>query len=170
MGRTKAEQKEVSLRYIQIGEELEKRGAYHRDWARSHPKDNTSVECPLARAERAYRKRHPKDTCGASRRWRKAHPQEAAERSRRRKALKRGATIGPIDIEAIKIRDKMRCCICGRKVNEKLKHPHPDSLSFDHSHPLSLGGSHSQNNLRVAHLHCNLKRHTGILPIQMVLC
>ena len=117
----------------------------------------------------AWAKAHPQERAAYQTAYRKAHPQERAEKCRRRKALKRGATIGKVDLEAIKIRDRMRCCICGRRVNEKLKYPHPYSLSFDHSHPLILGGPHSQENQRVAHLRCNFKRHTGRLPVQMVL-
>lgn len=101
--------------------------------------------------------------------YRATHLPKMADWSRRRRALKRGAIIGQIDLEAIKARDKMICCICGKKVNEKLKHPNPYSLSFDHSHPLSLGGSHSQENQRVAHLRCNFLRGVGRLPVQMVL-
>lgn len=95
--------------------------------------------------------------------YRKAHQSEYAERTRRRDALKLSATIGPIDIEAIKVRDRMRCAICGKKVAEK-------ELSFDHTIPLSLGGPHSQENLRVAHRRCNSRRGAGRLPVQMVLC
>ena len=76
--------------------------------------------------------------------------------------MKRNAIVGPIDLEAIKERDRMRCCICGRKVAEK-------DLSFDHTIPLSLGGPHIQENLRVAHLCCNSRRGAGRLPVQMVL-
>jgi len=101
--------------------------------------------------------------------YRAMHLQEHAEKMRRRNAIKRGATIGPIDLAAIKIRDRMICCICGKRVNEELKYPNPYSLSFDHSHPLSLLGPHSQENQRVAHLCCNIRRHTGLLPVQMVL-
>jgi len=117
----------------------------------------------------AWSTTHREERNAAGRAWQKAHPQETAEKSRRRQALKCDATIGPIDLAAIKQRDKMRCCICGERVNKRLKHPHPDSLSFDHSHPLSLGGPHSQENQRVAHLHCNLERGAGRLPVQMVM-
>jgi len=118
---------------------------------------------------RAYRETHREKAKAASCAWAKAHPAEVAEKTRLRRARKRGATIGPIDRAAIKRRDRMLCCICGKKVDERLKHPHPDSLSYDHSHPLSRGGAHSQENQRVAHLHCNLERHTGLLPVQMVM-
>lgn len=115
---------------------------------------------------RAYRAAHLEE-CRATVRaygsaWTKAHPQENAERVRCRRARIRGATIGAIDLATIKVRDKMLCCICGKKVAEK-------DLSFDHTIPLVLGGPHSQENLRVAHRRCNYRRGAGLLPVQMVL-
>lgn len=98
-----------------------------------------------------------------------ARQEKFAAQSQRQRALKRNATTGPIDLAAIKVRDRMRCCICGRKINSALKYPHPDSLSFDHTQPLSLGGPHMQENLRVAHLRCNIQRGAGRLPVQMIL-
>lgn len=117
---------------------------------------------------RVYHVRHLEEERAYSRAWTKAHPQQAAEKARRRDARKRGATIGPIDFEAIKKRDRMLCCICGKKVFKKPKDPMM-RLSFDHSHPLVLHGPHSQENQRVAHLRCNVKRGAGRLPVQMVL-
>ena len=88
---------------------------------------------------------------------------------KRRGQIQRTRT-GPIDRKAIKLRDRMVCSICHKPIDERVNYPHPDSLSFDHSWPLSLGGPHTQENQRVAHLHCNLKRSIGYLPVQMVLC
>jgi len=119
--------------------------------------------------DRAYRKAHLEQCRAAIHAHQKAHLQDYLLRAAKREALKRGATVGPIDLEAIKVRDRMRCCICGKRVNGKLKFPHPDSLSFDHSHPLSLHGPHTQENIRVAHLRCNFRRGVGRLPVQMIL-
>jgi len=139
----------------------------HNLWSRIY-RETHHNEC-LA-YERAYREAHREECRAKARAYGKSHPEVYAEKCRRRLALKRGATVGSIDLDAIKVRDRMRCCICGERVKERLKYPHPDSLSFDHSHPLSLGGPHSQENQRVAHLHCNLERSAGRLPVQMVLC
>ena len=76
--------------------------------------------------------------------------------------LRRALKNGPIDYKAIKVRDRMRCCVCGKKVKE-------NDLSFDHSIPISLGGPHTQENLRVCHRRCNSRRGPGRLPVQMVL-
>ena len=113
--------------------------------------------------EGVYRLMHRKEIAIRMATWAKTHPQEVNEKNRKRDALKRGATIGPIDLTAIKARDKMRCAICGKRVAKK-------DLSFDHSWPLSLGGPHSQENQRVAHRRCNIKRGAGRIPVQMVLC
>jgi len=112
--------------------------------------------------DRAYNAVHREEQSAYNRAYKKMHPQETNERSRRRDALKRGATVGKIDIEAIKIRDRMRCSICGKKVAMK-------DFSLDHTIPLSLGGPHTQNNLRVAHLRHNIQRGAGRIPVQMVL-
>lgn len=111
---------------------------------------------------RLWSESHQAERRAARRMWAKDHPLQVAEKTRRHRALKRGATIGPIDLEAIKVRDRMTCCICGKKVSER-------DFSLDHTIPLALGGSHSQENLRVAHLRCNQLKGAGRLPVQMVL-
>lgn len=113
-------------------------------------------------ASGAWRKSHPEKRRAYGCTYRARHPHEIAERTRRRQARIRGAMISPIDLEAIKVRDRMRCCICGKKVAER-------DFSLDHIVPLSLGGAHSQENLRVAHRRCNSRRGAGRLPVQMVL-
>jgi len=109
-----------------------------------------------------YRSAHQDEVTAYHAAYRRAHLQERAACQRKRDALKLGATIGTIDLEAIKVRDRMRCCICGRKVAMK-------DFSLDHTIPLSLGGSHTQENLRVAHLRHNIQRGAGRLSVQMVL-
>ena len=68
----------------------------------------------------------------------------------------------------IAARDNYLCGICARKINRRLKHPHPRSLSIDHYTPVSKGGDDDPNNLRPAHLICNVRRaakpRCGILP------
>jgi len=169
--------RDATYRAVHRSEDKARSAAYRA----THPKERAAYyamhrEEAIAYAH-AYRTAHREETLaqgrvyGAAHRdkkttynkaYSKAHPQEMAERYRRRRALKRGATVGPIDLEAIKIRDRMMCAICGKRVSVK-------DLSFDHSHPLSLLGPHSQENLRVAHLRCNIRRGAGRLPVQMIL-
>lgn len=46
------------------------------------------------------------------------------------------------------------CCHCGR----------PGALSVEHVQPRSFGGTDHVNNLRPAHLLCNVKRGTAPMP------
>lgn len=48
-----------------------------------------------------------------------------------------------------------RCGICGRAIDLTLPSPHPGSLTIDHIHPLSAGGSDDEANLWPAHRLCN---------------
>jgi len=88
--------------------------------------------------------------------WRLENLDKFREQKRRRRARKAGN--GPVEnIESSKIynRDNWRCQICHKKVNEKLKWPHPNSASLDHVIPLSKGGSHTKQNVQLTHLKCN---------------
>lgn len=55
-------------------------------------------------------------------------------------------------------RDGWTCGFCGLPVDANLSHPDPLSVSLDHIEPLSLGGAHSRENTRCAHLGCNVRR------------
>lgn len=59
--------------------------------------------------------------------------------------------------EEIYLRDKWVCQICHKKVNKKLKYPHPMSPSIDHILPIAQGGTHTKDNVQLAHLECNVK-------------
>jgi len=58
-------------------------------------------------------------------------------------------------------RDNWRCGICGRKVNRKSVHPHPQSPTLDHIVALAVGGTHTRNNLQCACFKCNIDKHTN---------
>lgn len=156
---------------------LEERRACERAYNETHREERNAYQRAyyIVHREEAhaymhiYRKVHLEEINVCKRAYAAMHPYQGAEVQRRRRARKWGVAMGPIDRAAIKVRDRMHCVICHKKVNEKLKYPHPDSLSFDHSHPLGLLGPHSQENQRVAHLRCNQRRGTGRLPVQMVL-
>ena len=98
---------------------------------------------------KAYRQAHPEE----GKAYRQAHPEKHRMRKLKQRALKRGATVGPVDLAFVRVRDRMRCGICHKKVK-------PAELSYDHIVPLSKGGAHANFNLQVAHLHCNLARGT----------
>lgn len=77
--------------------------------------------------------------------------------NRRRKRLKDVfvETVRPLDVFE---RDGWTCGICDGPVDRDVKAPDPMAPSLDHVTPLSLGGEHSYNNTRLAHLGCNIRR------------
>ena len=58
-------------------------------------------------------------------------------------------------------RDKWRCGICRKPVDQRLRHPSPFAGSLDHVVPVSQGGTSDPGNLRLTHLVCNLRRSDG---------
>lgn len=76
----------------------------------------------------------------------------------KRRVLKYNSEYIYINIYNIYKRDRFKCGICGLRVNTKLKHPHPYSPSLDHIIPLSKGGSHTPDNVQLAHLRCNISK------------
>lgn len=84
-----------------------------------------------------YRQRHPEIV--------KARAQRAR---RRRRAEALAVPVGRVDFERIKVRDRMRCHLCKRRVTEK-------DLNFDHVIPLAKGGAHTEDNIAVSHRRCN---------------
>jgi predicted nucleic acid-binding Zn ribbon protein len=62
------------------------------------------------------------------------------------------------------------CGICGKKINPKLKCPHPKSASIDHIVPISKGGTHTYDNVQPAHFICNSFKGDSIENIQLKLC
>lgn len=79
----------------------------------------------------------------------------------RRRALKKAASTGrPVLLEEIRERDGNRCYLCERKVPDRA-YPHPLSPSLDHVVPLSKGGAHDPDNVRLTHLRCNVEKGAG---------
>lgn len=101
--------------------------------------------------------------------WGKINSEKIADNHRRRRALKRNVTIEHFSSLEIFNRDNWICQLCHKKVNKRLKWPHPLSASLDHIIPLSLNGTHERKNVQLAHLSCNLKAHTrGIKQLRLM--
>lgn len=86
---------------------------------------------------------------------------QCGNRARRdaRKARERGAVkTERVFRQKVYERDKWRCHICNRKIDKALKAPDPGAVTLDHIHPLSLGGSHTYDNVKAAHYGCNSAR------------
>lgn len=84
------------------------------------------------------------------------------EHVHRYKALKRGSATEPIDCARLFERDGWRCQLCQRRIDPRRKHPDPLSATIDHIVPISLGGSHTWQNVQAAHFACNSSKNAKI--------
>jgi 5-methylcytosine-specific restriction endonuclease McrA len=75
-----------------------------------------------------------------------------------------GATAEKILISVLIERDGTTCSLCPAEIDFTLKHPHPGSKSLDHIIPISAGGSHTYDNVALAHLVCNISKNVGEAP------
>lgn len=96
------------------------------------------------------------------REWRARNPDKVLDWTHKRRALKAKTASVPVNRSEVAERDNWRCHICGQKVTRK-------NWSLDHLVPLSRGGTHTMDNVALAHLRCNLRRGRGSLPAQLLL-
>jgi 5-methylcytosine-specific restriction endonuclease McrA len=98
----------------------------------------------------------PKVLCAACREVR------IREHTRRKNHRRRMALYSvpsePYTLAEIAERDGHRCQLCRRKVDMRLKTPHPLSPSIDHIVPLADGGDDTRANVQLAHRRCNTSK------------
>lgn len=85
----------------------------------------------------------------------------------------RECEIRPLEIsrakrERLYRRDEWKCQICHFPMSRKYSATDPWSPSLDHIVPRSLGGDHSDDNLRSAHAICNAYRGAGVMSDQEI--
>lgn len=71
--------------------------------------------------------------------------------------------LGDVDKESVALReiaerDGWRCHLCGKKVPDRPWSADPLDPTLDHLIPVSAGGSHTRDNLALAHNRCNYER------------
>lgn len=88
--------------------------------------------------------------------------QEKASRSRN-KALRRGAQRNGevFTLREIAERDGWKCHLCGDHVEDVEYDYRPSDPTLDHLIPVSEGGTHTRDNVRLAHMICNSRRSVG---------
>lgn len=93
----------------------------------------------------------------------------AGDASCRRRARRYGRAVERIVPLEVYERDGWKCGICGKKVDRRLRWPHPMSASLDHIVPLSRDGDHVATNVQLAHHSCNTRRHvTGAAQLRLL--
>lgn len=98
-----------------------------------------------------WNREHPERCKENNRNWRQANPEKVRQKTQKRNALKKGNAVGIVDYEVILERDGLICHICTEAVE-------PQDVHFDHVIPLSKGGPHSMENIKVAHARCNTRK------------
>lgn len=117
-------------------------------------------ECIRAK-QAEYREQHREKAAATTRQWREenperlrewyaANPDKVAVYNRRRYALRKGAFVEDVSLDALIQRDEGRCGVCGLPVM--------GPMSLDHIHPLSRGGTHEPANCQLAHPACNSRK------------
>lgn len=86
-------------------------------------------------------------------------------RSNRAAVDRRSKRLAAVWVEDVTIdylikRDGSRCHLCKLMIVDQYRWPDIRTPSIDHLVPLSLGGEHSKANTALAHLGCNLSKHT----------
>lgn len=134
--------------------------------------DEYCKPCRRARSRQNY-KRNPKPYRERSIAWGKDNAERRRIRERedyadgkskkykidanhRRRARLANVPYERIDINELFKRDRGICHLCNKRVNV-------GDISVDHVKPIALGGAHTWDNVKLAHLQCNIKR--GIKPI-----
>ncbi len=94
--------------------------------------------------------------------WGSKRERVLAKCARRRMRMRNNeGAIERIDPDEIYKRDGGRCGICGG-------HVEPEDVSIDHITPLSLGGEHTESNVRLTHLLCNVRRGNRVAALQVL--
>ena len=128
----------------------EKIKKHQQDWRVRNPEKN------IEKIHRYYNANREK-VLAYNRKYQKANPEKARQSVHKRDAIKQQTTIEEINIMEIFERDNWICQICQRQVEKNLKWPNAGFASLDHVIPLSRGGTHTKDNLQLAHLTCNLR-------------
>jgi len=75
-----------------------------------------------------------------------------------RRANKRANEYEAVSRDVVLERDGWTCHLCNEGIVKGAKWPHPLSASMDHVIPLAKGGSHTYENVKSAHLTCNISK------------
>ncbi len=138
---------------------LERLQQYDRDRYHDDPARKADT---IARTKR-YREADPEKRKPSDRRYYEANKDRWLDYWHRRKARMANAEeIEKIDRGYIISRDRGICHLCGKQVP-------PDLIELDHLVPISKGGNHTKDNLRVSCRHCNRVRNHGRLPAQLLI-
>lgn len=151
---------------------MARKAVYNRAYYQTHRER-------LRRDQAAYYRRHSETIKARVQKNRKANPEDPeAKRLRdldwyrrkviadptyfaRKQARRRAGERGDVDYDYIWFRDFGICHVCGQGSDR-------GTTEFDHVVPLSRGGSHSEDNIKVTHGFCNRSKGARLLEEMVV--
>lgn len=125
------------------------------EWGKAHPDRVLATKAK-------YREAHREQDHLYHAEYRKSHPGYQRDENHRRRVRERGGFVEKVDLAVLIERDKGICQICLKPIRNGRE-------TIDHILPISLKGSHSYANTRIAHGLCNSKRgNRGAAQLRMV--
>lgn len=97
---------------------------------------------------------------------RKQTENRRAEITERRKIKENGKINWGITLDKLIERDNGVCHICGEMVVRGINYNAPNYPTIDHVMPISKGGTHTWDNVKLAHRKCNIKKRDTLLHEQ----
>lgn len=125
----------------------------------------------IASARQATQQRYCSPLCSRRAQRRRVRKRHGRRDNFRKTARLLGVKYEPLSPRKIFDRDGWRCGICRKRVDRRLKHPHPLSVSLDHIVPMNGidRGDHVASNVQCAHLRCNYEKgRTGSSQLRLI--
>src|SRR5699024_1569304 len=134
--------------YAKDPEIRQRRKDWDKDWRKKNPEAHRAIQQRWRSENAEAHRQHSRNYYAKNR-------QAYIEKEQARRALMAGAEVSQVDLADLWTG---YCALCGGEMDYDLKYPDPLSKSLDHDVPLSLGGSHSKENLQWTHLSCNISK------------
>ena len=151
---------------------LEKESARKKAWYQANRdrilaerviRQTPEMRAEAARKTRAWSALNPDRKKATRDEWYRANPERATAAHLRRRARKLSVPADDVPLSVLLADQGSACYLCGEPINDAILHPDPMSGSIDHVIPLVRGGTGLRDNLRAAHLVCNLRKGTKLL-------
>ncbi|MFA6336081.1 MAG: HNH endonuclease [Bacteroidales bacterium] len=146
----------------------------NKQWQLAHPERVKEIKhisylkniSKLRERNKEWYADHPDRAKEIKVKWNHTHPENRRDVKHRRRAREHDRDYEKINSMEIYERDNWICQICQEPVDNGLKYPNPLSASLDHVIAIAVGGSHTEGNVQLAHLRCNIK--AGIKAVKRV--
>ncbi|WP_198674598.1 HNH endonuclease [Rhodoferax ferrireducens] len=115
-------------------------------WREANP--GSSIESSLA-----WREANPGEQAKLNKAWKDANPDthRVSHAARRARTVKAGGKFTAKDVQALLVKQKVKCAVCRTSIK--------NGYHADHIHPLARGGSNDKLNIQLLCQPCNQSKH-----------